>query len=308
MEFSYDMSRDYRPIPPGERGLPCVTAEEFHLVTRERPKRLEGVTFDRNGDMYFTSNYEGRVYKLDMRTMERVCVWQDETLRPASVKPHRDGRLIISCLSGSRSGRIVVARPDGSTERTLAEGRDVDDVVFDADGNMYYTHFTGTVYNPVGAIYRVTPDFEHEEVFIPNLCSPNGICFSPDYSVLWITEFTAGRLLRIPVGNPGLGCVVYHFTGHHGPDSCETDADGNVYVCMFNQGRIMVFSPDGYPVAQILMPNRDVGHNLNGAHATVHPDRRECFIACSDDNGNEGSWIMRASALASGGRWAFHLN
>lgn len=308
MEFSYDMSRDYRPIPPGERGLPCVTAEKFHLVTRERPKRLEGVTFDRNGGMYFTSNYEGRVYKLDMRTMERVCVWQDETLRPASVKPHRDGRLIISCLSGSRSGRIVVARPDGSTERTLAEGRDVDDVVFDADGNMYYTHFTGTVYNPVGAIYRVTPDFEHEEVFIPNLCSPNGICFSPDYSVLWITEFTAGRLLRIPVGNPGLGCVVYHFTGHHGPDSCETDADGNVYVCMFNQGRIMVFSPDGYPVAQILMPNRDVGHNLNGAHATVHPDRRECFIACSDDNGNEGSWIMRASALASGGRWAFHLN
>ncbi len=96
------------------------------------------------------------MYKLDMRTMERVCVWQDETLRPASVKPHRDGRLIISCLSGSRSGRIVVARPDGSTERTLAEGRDVDDVVFDADGNMYYTHFTGTVYNPVGAIYRVT--------------------------------------------------------------------------------------------------------------------------------------------------------
>ncbi len=308
MDLSYDMSRDYRPIPPGERGLPCVEAEKFHLVTRERPKRLEGVTFDSEGNMYFTSNYEGRVYKLDIRTMERVCVWQDETLRPASVKLHRDGRMIISCLAGAKSGRIVVARPDGSTERTLAEGRDVDDVVFDADGNMYYTHFSGTVYNPVGAIYRVTPDFEHEEAFIPHLCSPNGICFSPDYSVLWITEFTAGRLLRIPVGNPGLGCVVYHFTGHHGPDSCETDADGNVYVCMFNQGRIMVFSPDGYPVAQILMPNRDVGHNLNGAHATVHPDRRECYIACSDDNGNEGSWIMRAPSLASGGRWAFHLN
>lgn len=83
MEFRYDMSRDYRPIPPGERALPCVTAEKFHLVTRERPKRLEGVTFDKNGDMYFTSNYEGRVYKLDMRTLERSCVWQDEALQPA---------------------------------------------------------------------------------------------------------------------------------------------------------------------------------------------------------------------------------
>ncbi len=38
MEFSYDMSRDYRPIPPGERGLPCVTAEKFHLVTRTSKK------------------------------------------------------------------------------------------------------------------------------------------------------------------------------------------------------------------------------------------------------------------------------
>lgn len=244
MEFRYDMSRDYRPIPPGERALPCLTAEKFHLVTRERPKRLEGVTFDKNGDMYFTSNYEGR---------------------------------------------------------------DVDDVAFDENGYMYYTHFTGTVYNSAGAVYRVTPDLEREEVFIPNLCSPNGICFSPDYGVMWITEFTAGRLLRVPMNNLGLGCVVYHFTGHHGPDSCETDGDGNIYVCMFNQGRIMVFSPDGFPVGQILMPNRDVGHNLNGAHATVRPGELVCYIACSDDIGNEGSWIMKAPAMASGNGRAFNL-
>lgn len=121
---------------------------------------------------------------------------------------------------------------------------------FDQNGNMYYTHFTGTVYNPDGAVYRVTPDFEHEEVFIPHLCGPNGICFSPDYSVMWITEFTAGRLLRIPMNNPGLGCVVYHFTGYLARHSCEVDADGNVYVCMFNQGRIMVFNPDGYPIGR----------------------------------------------------------
>lgn len=299
MEFTYDMSRDYRPIPPGERTLPSVTAEKFFLVHRDRPKRLEGTFFDERGDMYFTSNYTGRVYKLDMDALELRCVFEDGALRPASVKV-RDGRFIIPCLAGEKSGRIVVARQDGSTERVLAEGRDVDDVVFDQNGNMYYTHFTGTVYNPDGAVYRVTPDFEHEEVFIPHLCGPNGICFSPDYSVMWITEFTAGRLLRIPMNNPGLGCVVYHFTGYFGPDSCEVDADGNVYVCMFNQGRIMVFNPDGYPIGQILMPNRDVGHNLNGAHAAIRPGIRECYIACSDDNGNEGSWIMKAPAMAPG--------
>ena len=56
--------------PPGEQSLLSVTAEKFFLVHRDRPKRLEGTTFDKNGDMYFTSNYTGRVYKLDMNTLE----------------------------------------------------------------------------------------------------------------------------------------------------------------------------------------------------------------------------------------------
>ena len=51
--------------PPGEQSLLSVTAEKFFLVPRDRPKRLEGTTVDKNGDMYFTSNYTGRVYKLD---------------------------------------------------------------------------------------------------------------------------------------------------------------------------------------------------------------------------------------------------
>ena len=51
--------------PPGEPSLLTVTADKVILVHRDRPKRLEGTTFDKNGDMYFTSNYTGRVYKLD---------------------------------------------------------------------------------------------------------------------------------------------------------------------------------------------------------------------------------------------------
>lgn len=95
MEFTYDMSRDYRPIPPGERTLPSVTAEKFFLVHRDRPKRLEGTFFDERGDMYFTSNYTGRVYKLDMDALELRCVFEDGALRPASVKV-RDGQVHYS--------------------------------------------------------------------------------------------------------------------------------------------------------------------------------------------------------------------
>ena len=173
---------------------------------------------------------------------------------------------------------------------------------------MYYTHFTGTVYNSAGAVYRVTPDLEREEVFIPNLCSPNGICFSPDYGVMWITEFTAGRLLRVPMNNLGLGCVVYAL--HRPPrPRLLRDRRRRQHLRLHVQPRGVSWcsAPDGFPVGQILMPNRDVGHNLNGAHATVRPGERVCYIACSDDIGNEGSWIMKAPAMASGNGRAFNL-
>lgn len=293
--------------PPGEQGLLSVTAEKFFLVHRDRPKRLEGTTFDKNGDMYFTSNYTGRVYKLDMNTLELRGVWEDADTRPASVKLHRDGRMFIPCLAGRKSGRLIMADPDGKTMDVLVEGCNIDDVAFDAEGCMYYTQFSGTVYNPTGAVYRFAPDMKEQECFIPHLCGPNGIAFSTDYSVMWLTEFTAGRVLRIPMNNLGLGTVVYHTTGYFGPDSCEVDSDDNLYVCLFNQGRVVILNRDGYPCGQILMPNREVGHNLCGAHAAVRPGTRDCYIACSDDNGNEGSWIMKAPAFAEGCRTAFSL-
>ena len=115
MTFTYNMRTDYRPIPPGEQGLQSVTAEKFHLVTREKPKHLEGICFDKYDNMYFTSTYDGKAYRLDMMTKNVTCVWYDPDLKPVSVKLHRDGRLFISCLgTGKKSGRIVVVNPDGS--------------------------------------------------------------------------------------------------------------------------------------------------------------------------------------------------
>ena len=134
--------------PPGEQGLLSVTAEKFFLVHRDRPKRLEGTTFDKNGDMYFTSNYTGRVYKLDMNTLELRVVWEDADTRPASVKLHRDGRMFIPCLAGRKSGRLIMADPDGKTMDVLVEGCDIDDVAFDAEGCITIPSFPAPCTTP----------------------------------------------------------------------------------------------------------------------------------------------------------------
>lgn len=308
MEFTYNMKTDYRPIPPGEQFEKTVVAEKFHLVTKEKPRHTEGVIFDRIGRMLYCSGYEGKVFRLNMDSMERECVFFDPDLKPVSVKVHRDGRLFISCLgTANKDGRVVVTKEDGTWERDIAVGMPVDDLVFDHEGGFYFTHFVGTVYNPCGGIYYVSPDLEHMKCFLPHLCSPNGIALSTDESILWVTEFTAGRILRIPMNAIAYGAVVYHTTGYYGPDSISVDADDNLYVALYESGRILVLNKDGYPYAQILMPGREEGKNLLSTHAMVRPGTKELYISTADDLTDEGSWIMKAPALGEGNKKAFQF-
>ena len=92
--------------------------------------------------------------------------------------------------------------------------------------------------------------------------------------------------------------IVYHTTGFHGPDSCEVDADGNLYIALTFQGRILILNKDGFPIGQILTPGREQGKNLISTHATVRPGTNEVYITCSDDTTGSGSWIFVAEGFA----------
>ena len=297
----YDINNNFCP-QQDEAGLIKETAEKFLLVTRERPKHLEGICFDDENHMYFVSIYDHKAYRYSFDTEEIETIWEDPYLKPVSFKLHKDGRWFISCLgTEEKSGRIVVVNPDGTTNCELAVGHEIDDVAFAKDGSLYYTLFDGTPYNPCGEVRHISADLQEDTEFIKNLSGPNGIAFSTDESVMWVTEFTGGRLLRIPMNSPySNGSVAYRFSGYHGPDSCSVDEDDNVYVAHYGQGRVMIFNKFGNPVGVIYMPNRDVGHLLGCTHPMVRPHSRELYITVADDNGTEGSWIMKAEAFGKG--------
>ena len=313
--YSEDMSRaEHRacsgpcPIPPGERFENTVTAEKYLLYTKKKPIHLEGTCFDRDRNMYFTSTYEGAVIRVDKDTGEMTRLWSDSDLKASSVKIHADGRLFVTCLgTEKKSGRIVILDHDGNEKSFLAEGYDIDDMVFDHDGGIYFTHFIGSPNDPVGGIMYMPPELDQIEPFVAHLAGPNGVCLSTDESIMWITEFNAGRLLRVDM-NTGFTTVAYHFTGFLGPDSISVDEEDNLYVAMFGQGRVMIFNKRGFPTGQILMPGRDRGLNMFTSHPMVHPDKPVLYITTADDEGDEGSWIMEAPAMACGNKNAYQFS
>ena len=293
------------PIPLCERDLPTVTAEPYFKVAAE-PMALEGPAFDRDGNLLFVDIYGGRVLRLST-ARELDTVFTDPTLRPAGIAIHADGRIFVAGVGDFEAGRIVACDADGRNPQTIVgtDARHVpDDLVFDGRGGFYYTDFKGTATQALGGVYHVSPDFKTTTAILPSMCGANGVALSPDGKVLWATEFAASRLHRVDLLDATTlahfgSTVPYHFVGR-APDSMRTDASGNVYVAMYYQGRVLVFSPYGVPIGQILLPGRDRNRFLKCSSLAFVPGTKDVAIVARDELGDGGAMIFRAQALDRG--------
>lgn len=300
-----DDTRSVCPIPPAERALPTVVAEPYIQVSKE-PISLEGPAFDRDGNLLFLDIYNGRVLRATPDG-ELSTFYEDAALCPAGIGIHKDGRVFLAAVGHFEAGSVVAVSPDGrDTEEIVGRRRGflIDDLVFDRHGGFYFTDFQGTATMRSGGVHYVSPDFATITPVLPSMSGANGVALSPDEGILWATEFNASRLHRVELANPTTiapvgSTVPYHFVGR-APDSMRTDAAGNVYVAMYLQGRIMVFSPEGMPIGQILLPGREKGHFLRSTSLAFVPGTSEVVIVARDDVGGHGSMVFKAGALAEG--------
>lgn len=304
---------------PGDRYVPhhelqTITASMYVHVDDRNIVHQEGLIFDRSRNMYFTNIYESKIMKIDTKTKEVSVFYEfeDKRFKPAAVKIHKDGRLFICGVDPKSDpigehGGIYAIDPDGNNLTPIITGYNVDDMVFDAEGGIYFTNYVGTQINPCGSVEYVTPDFKEQSTFISKLASPNGICLSTDGNIMWVTETSAGILHRIQLHDLWHSNIAYRFEGFYGPDSCSVDEDDNVYVAMARQGRILVFNPSGFLIGQVLTPGCEDGVLLGTTHPMVHPDKAELYFTVHDVNGNCGANIFYCGSFAKGNNKAYQF-
>ena len=303
-KLTYDArTRGPVPVPPGERDLQSVVAQPWFKVSDEGIP-LEGPSFDRAGDLLFTDAGTGRVLRLTL-DKRLTTVVPANALNLGGLAIHRDGRIFAAGTGGFKRGSIVSVRPDGTDMRTVIPseaGYVVNDLVFDAEGGFYSTDFRGTSTDPKGGAYYVAPHLKTVTPILPNLALANGVALSPDGKTLWVTEFGRNLLHRVELADattptPLGTTVAYHFTGP-APDSMRTDSDGNLYVALYGQGRVLAFNRNGIPIGQVLLPGRDDSHNLRSTSMALRPGTDELLIVTNDGTGGQGSTIFHAQAFA----------
>lgn len=301
--LTYDaQTRTPVPIPPGERSVQTVTAVPWLELPGVRD--LEGPAFERDGNLLFSDVAGRRVLRVtpDKRVSTVVTL---QGLGPGGLAIHRDGRIFIAAIDiPGEKGAILSVRPDGSGLTTIipaSAGFMPNDVVFDAEGGLYFSDFRGTATEPKGGIYYVAPNAKTATIVLPNIAMANGVALSPDGKTLWATEFGRNALYRVLLADathpaPLGTALAYRFTGP-APDSLRVDRDGNLYVALYGQGRVLAFGRNGVPIGQVLLPDRDAGHNLGSTNSAIRPGSTDLYIVTSDGTGQPAR-ILRSRTFA----------
>ena len=142
------------------------------------------------------------------------------------------------------------------------------DVVVKSDGSIYFTDPPYGLSAAYGVesekeldfqgVYRLSPNGETLILLVDDFDRPNGICFSPDESILYIndTERMHVRAFDVqPDGTITNDRIFGEEEGDNGkPDGMKVDTHGNVYLTGPNG--IWVFAPDGTHLGIILVPER----------------------------------------------------
>jgi len=169
-------------------------------------------------------------------------------------------------------GNVRITEPDGRITVLLDayDGKPLNapnDLVAHSDGSIWFTdpgwgvegNYEGdkAVKELSCDVYRIDADTGEVEVVISEMARPNGICFSPDETLLYVVDVGQIRVFDIVAGRPANGRVFVATEGW-GSDGIRCDSDGNVWAAAGNGGPaidgVHCYHPDGTLLGQILLP------------------------------------------------------
>lgn len=231
---------------------------------------------------------EGPVYRHDQQCVlftdiprNAIMCWNEQAgLSTWATRSHfaigltldSEGRL-IACEHATK--RLTRYEQDGTTTVLAASHggaalNSTNDVALHPDGTLYFTDPPFGVRSEAGelvgyqvgldyggcSVFRVTADPHAPQAIITEIYRPNGLCFSPDGSVLYVSDsserfhqvYAADMQPDGGVANLRVFCVCPAGV----PDGMRVDTTGRVYVSALDG--VYVYAPDATLLGRINVP------------------------------------------------------
>jgi gluconolactonase len=179
-----------------------------------------------------------------------------------------NGRLVL-CKHGDRQIARLEANGTFTTLADRYDGKRINspnDLVFKSNGDLYFTDppfglpkaFDDPGKAPVQGVYRVSKDGK-VTLLIKDHKAPNGIAFSPDEKILYVSDVDPKRAAwwaydvkadgTVTNGRIFFDATRWRKDPFFGPDGFKIDKQGNLFGA--RPGGISVFAPDGTHLGDI---------------------------------------------------------
>ena len=185
-----------------------------------------------------------------------------------------EGRL-VACSSGKRA---IIRREHDAQWKVLVDryqGKRLNspnDLVVKSDGTIWFTDppygitqpdqgYGGEQEQPGSFVYRFDPATGEIDAVVTDMVRPNGLTFSPDEHLLYVSDTAA---FNIPQGPHHIRVYevvnsqyvtngrVFAVIEPGQPDGFRVDEHGNVFIS--SQDSVQVYAPDGIRLGKILVP------------------------------------------------------
>lgn len=236
---------------------------------------IEGPRVDGAGNLYFSDVTKGGVYR--RRPSGEIDTVVPRRRGVGGIALHADGGIVIS-------GKNICHVKDGVT-RTLFARDDApgfNDLFTDTQGRVY----TGTMKSDPfeiegervpGECWRIDAEGKGTLLY-GGVMLTNGIGFSPDGTRIYHCDTAQGCVLVHALGAAGRATALPSIPVEGGPDGLAVDAQGGIWVALYQGGAVRRFLPDGRPEREIEVPARAVTSLCFGGG-----DLRDLYIVTADN-------------------------
>ena len=236
---------------------------------------------------------------------DRILKWDEVS---GAVTPFRQPSNNANGNTRDRAGRLITCEHRGRrVTRTEYDGsitvlidnwqgkrlNSPNDVVVKSDGSIWFTdppfgiqgNYEGVYAEQElpACVYRIDPDGS-ASIVADDVLGPNGLCFSPDETILYVVESRGVptrkiRAFDVVDGKTLTNNRILIDAGPGGtPDGMRCDVDGNLW-CGWGMGTpeldcVMIFNPQGAPIGRVALPERCANVCFGG------PYRNRLFMAC----------------------------
>ena len=244
--------------------------EDWQLVS-EGHRGTDGPAVNAAGEMFFSDPSNNKIFRV--ASDGKVSTFAENTNGANGMMFGPDGRLYTGA---TRTKQIVAYDVAGKLE-VVAENAAVNDLALNVKGDMYFTDTAAkrVWFVPKGGQPRVVDE---------GIESPNGVLFSPDQSLLYVSDYIGQLSWVFQILPDGSLTHKQRYFYAHMPDAATrsssdgmaVDADGRVYIA--TALGVQVFDQIGKAHAIIPAPNRAALSNVEFGG----PNMDEMFLTNGD--------------------------